>query len=337
MNQDIKVYKYRGSDDEDIFERDLSSLENNYFWAPTKDELNDPCEGLFKRKNVNSQFQFFEKLLPQNISLSDVQKSFENILNFSNTSGIYSLSTEPLDELLWAHYGNSHKGFCIEYSLDTLIDFTKMENHKIPVKYQNKPPQLHVTDILNPNNPHKIISKLLGTKSKKWKYEKEIRIVTSQSGKHDYDYRAVTAIYFGLRISEEKEIEIMERLAGRNIKYYKIVLKNNYQFMKEEIKDRFPHAEKYKYNIGSISEHAISPELIAEKYKSLSDYLYKAAEIVRREPYCNLIEMVEFSFTESTPDNPIIFVQYKRSKDKWENHYLSIPEIDEQYAKITDI
>jgi hypothetical protein len=336
MNKDIKVYKYRGSNDKEIFERDLYSLENNYFWAPTKDELNDPCEGLFERKNVDNQFELIEKIFTKKELLTGVKDAFEKILDFSNTSGIYSLSTEPLDELLWAHYGNSHKGFCIEYSLNTLIDFSKMENHNIPVKYQNKPPKLNVTDIVNQNSPHRIISKLLGTKSKKWKYEKEIRIVTSQSGKHDYDFRAVTAIYFGLRISEEQEVEIMRRLAGRNIKYYKIVLNNNYKFLREEIKNRFPHVEKYKYNIGTIAVHAISPELVHEKYKSLTDYLYKAAEIVRREPYCDLIEMVEFSFTKSTPDNPIIFVQYRR-EGQYKNHYFSISEIDKQYSKIIDL
>ena len=40
------VYKYRGGDDEDIFNRDLTSLKNNLFFAPKHEKLNDPCEAL---------------------------------------------------------------------------------------------------------------------------------------------------------------------------------------------------------------------------------------------------------------------------------------------------
>lgn len=40
----MRVYKYRGGDDREIFERDLKSIEKNYFWAPDFSKLNDPCE-----------------------------------------------------------------------------------------------------------------------------------------------------------------------------------------------------------------------------------------------------------------------------------------------------
>jgi len=86
MNKDTKVYKYRGSDDEEIFERDLLSLENNYFWAPTKDDLNDPCEGLFERKNVDNQFKLIEKVFAKEKSLNGVKEAFDNILKLSNTA-----------------------------------------------------------------------------------------------------------------------------------------------------------------------------------------------------------------------------------------------------------
>jgi len=39
----------------------------------------------------------------------------------SKKIGIFSLSKKYDDELLWAHYANSHKGFCIEYDLEILL------------------------------------------------------------------------------------------------------------------------------------------------------------------------------------------------------------------------
>jgi len=129
----MKIFKYRGGNPE-TFERDLYSLENNYFWAPTRENLNDPCEGLYGKDNLDKQLGlieniFYKKNHSVSQSLDDIKKSLSTILDFSDTSGIYSLSTDVLDELLWAHYGDSHKGFCIEYSMDKLIDFTKIDQN----------------------------------------------------------------------------------------------------------------------------------------------------------------------------------------------------------------
>jgi hypothetical protein len=76
----------------------------------------------------------------------------------------------------------------------------------------------------------------------------------------------------------------------------------------------------------------LKPEL--QKY---GDYLYKAAEIVRREPYCNQINYVDFSSTKSSKKSPVIFVQYQKADNQHSIHYLSISEIEAQYALINDL
>lgn len=336
----MKIYKYRGGSLD--FSRDILSLEKNCFWAPTRENLNDPCEGLYGKLTLDYQLKLMESIFKNkksnNVenSFKDIKNSLKKILEFTDISGVYSLSTDPLDELLWAHYGDSHKGFCIEYDIDQLIDFTRNENYKIPVKYKNIPPQLKVSDLTGSNNTS-ILEKLLGTKSKKWKYEKEVRIVTSQSGEHEYDYRAVKSIYFGYRMQKEKQIEIMKRLAGRDINYYKVTIKDGYTFNKVSVKDEFINHSKYKYSVGLVNKDAIPSEPFDEKYRPHMHYLHKAAEIVRRDPYCDLIETVEFSNEKGTPKNPTIYVWYKRKENKWMKQLLTLPEIDEKYKLITDI
>lgn len=39
------IYKYRGGD-KDTFQRDLTAIENNYFWSSNIENLNDPCENI---------------------------------------------------------------------------------------------------------------------------------------------------------------------------------------------------------------------------------------------------------------------------------------------------
>lgn len=336
----MNVYKYR-SGDKATFERDLFSLVENYFWASTRFELNDPCEGLFSQDMLDTQLNLIEKLFTKNNpkaaeAFIGVRKSLSEIIAFSGKSGIYSLSTTATDELLWAHYGNAHKGFCIEYDIGQLIDFTKTENHKVPVLYSSRPPKLDVSDISN-INLDRMLQKLLGTKSKKWEYEKEVRVITSKSGRQSYDYRAVKAVYFGLRMPEELQDRIMRELSGRGAKYHKMNMADDYSFFPLPLEDAYVNAQKYKYSIAPILDWAITPEYVNEKYKKFVDYLFKAAEIVRREPYCNAVEMVEFSVEKSSPEKPVIFVQYKRDENRYVNHYLTLLEIDEQYAQIADL
>ncbi|WP_022942893.1 DUF2971 domain-containing protein [Psychromonas hadalis] len=332
----MRVFKYRGGE----FDRDLNSLSENTFWAPTRDALNDPCEGLFTQDNIDIQFNFINRVLVRENKESDaafqaVKNSLDEVYKFVDKSGVYSLSETPLEELLWAHYGCSHTGFCVEYDLDKLIEYEKHDYQIINVKYKNSPQSVNVSDI---SKPDRLIAKMLGIKSKVWKYEKEIRVVTSIAGANSYDYRAVKAIYLGLRISDADKNRLMEALKGRGIKYFQIKLKSSsYKFSFTEIEDCFAGCNAYKYSIAPILEHAISPDYVNEKYAQYVSYLYKAAEIVRREPYCNEVQMVEFSPDKSDVSNPVIFVQYKRKENRYINHYLSLKEIDEQYVLIKDL
>lgn len=125
----MRVFKYRGGTQQ-IFERDLNSLKEDFFWAPTRDCLNDPCEGLYNKKPLDNQLDLIFSLLSNSdpiveSSFKDLKAALERVLDFVNKAGIYSLSKSPHEELLWAHYAYSHTGFCIEYDLEKLIDFEK--------------------------------------------------------------------------------------------------------------------------------------------------------------------------------------------------------------------
>ena len=52
------AYKYRGAN----FERDLKSLEKNFYWSPKFDDLNDPCETLINTDPFKFQSRTFAKL-----------------------------------------------------------------------------------------------------------------------------------------------------------------------------------------------------------------------------------------------------------------------------------
>jgi hypothetical protein len=333
----MSVFKYRGGN----FERDLLSLERDEFYAPTRDKLNDPFEGMFSRDGIENDLNlFFEILQSSDEEANQAREKFgdalEEIYKYSDLAGIFSLSKTPNEELLWAHYADSHKGFCIEFDLEKL---TWLDNDlsKLDIEYQNTPSTVDFEHLADDTNS-KFLNTMFGKKSEAWKYEEEVRLISSSSGLKKYDYRAVKAIYFGLNIAETEKNKLMETLKGRGIFYYQMELVDgSYKLTYKEVNDPFIEAPKYKYFKAPIEDYAIEPEYVNKKYRSYIAYLYKAAEIVRREPYCNKVEMVEFSDEKSTPEKPVIFVQYKISDYRWYNHYLSIEEIDDMYSSLDDL
>ena len=160
-----------------------------------------------------------------------INDNTDDVLSMDNKMGIYSLSKTPLDELLWAHYANSHKGFCIEYDLDILLK-NDGENHihSFPVLYSKKPPSIGIWDIVR-NEQNSMIKKFAFHKLKRWEYEQEHRIVTSKIGLNSYNYKAIKSIYFGLKINESDKNQIISLLRVRGINFYQIELeKNSYSF-----------------------------------------------------------------------------------------------------------
>jgi hypothetical protein len=329
-------FKYRTGDSA-TFERDLESLRGDYFYAALRTSLNDPFEGRFDRSALDEQFGAFGSLLQGDqptldASIANLSHAAEEVLSFIDKCGILSLSQAPLSELVWAHYGGSHHGFCVEYDIAKLVEFEMTQYHCIDVKYSNASPVFSAVDLVAGDALLPILQKMLGTKSSTWQYESEVRVITSVAGPHQYDFRAVKAIYFGLRCPEATRSRLMEALAGRGIRYKQIVSPaSSYLLAASDLADPFRDAPRYRERLAPIAEGAIYPDSLKREQKQYASYLLKAAEIVRREPYCEEIQLVDFSGSKSTPERPVIFVQYKRAANRSFNQYLTLPEIEEQY------
>ena len=236
----MRVFKYRGGDKKTI-ERDLKLIEKNSFWGSNFSQLNDPCETLISLDEFKSLTTSFVKLLggSSGQNLVRLHEALGNVISRSKEVGIYSLSQTYSDELLWAHYGNSHKGFCIEYDLELLLECYPTDKvYSFPVTYSKHPPEVNVAD-LSDKEGISIIKKLTGNKSLKWKYEKEHRIIIDRSGEYIYNHHALKAIYFGLRMDDLMKERMMTRLKGRGIDYYQIAqVEGKYQFERKKVPDK---------------------------------------------------------------------------------------------------
>lgn len=344
----MKVYKYRyGS------KRDLESLEQDYFYAPHPSKLNDPCENLFDVAGI-------EQTLAQLASMSSVytkmlsESFFTLFTQIQKNVGIYSLSKTVLDELLWAYYADSHTGFCIEYDLDKLSELTKIAG-SFDVLYEHNIPQITFGDLIGgQSDVIKILQLTSGSKSKRWQHEDEIRVIMDYFGKVEYDFRAVKAIYFGLRmpkkwqdlhedneklpdhLSQVCQEQVMQVLKGRGVKYYQMVLKpNSYEFDYVQVEDLYKDAEKYKAAVKFLNKSCID----YNGYDRNIDpsYFDKVAEITCREPYFYKLNSIHISKEKSIERNePIIFSGFYTAENDWMQikRYFSLDEIDKIYKDL---
>jgi hypothetical protein len=303
-----KAYKYRGGiglfdeKQESIFKRDVNTLANNQIYIPTKEKLNDPTEGLFYDIIIKAILGLVKDYF------SEVRKQYDMLIQKIENLGIYSLSKNNDNELLWAYYASGHTGFAIEYDIDKLKESLNYnmyyrEMFDFNVRYKKSIPQSKISDLQSRSVKY-ILKMYLGTKSKRWKHEEEYRLIFENKGLFDIDYRAVTGIYFGYRMKESEMDYIMSRLKGRSLQYYKMdLIDNTYQFRPHKIHDKFPNAPKYYANELDYDIEALllSEKIIGEKAYSYKNKLIEALEIVKHEPLINKIYSANISIESGKP------------------------------------
>lgn len=145
--------------------------------------------------------------------------------------GILSLSEKNYDILMWSHYADGHRGFCLEF------DGAALHNWKYcqPVNYdENFLPFGEFCDALpelNDNNQKKSMRAFVLRKSSHWKYESEWRVIVNVTDERGrtliYPQEILTGVIFGCRMSNDNKIIIKNTLDGRKIKLYEAIEKQN--------------------------------------------------------------------------------------------------------------
>jgi hypothetical protein len=91
--------------------------------------------------------------------------------------GVQCFSELVDSPLMWSHYADVHKGFCIEYEYHPLdLAFSKKSEFAMsPAIYTSQLQEFHLNEVLF--SPKEVAHKLFATKSQHWSYEKEQRLI----------------------------------------------------------------------------------------------------------------------------------------------------------------
>ena len=149
----------------------------------------------------------------------DIQIKTQEIINEIYLVGC--LSSDFKNRLMWSHYADCHKGFCIEYDFK---DVDKMKNgqHLLPILYEDKRPQFPWGILIKQSESSmkdaqkKVLLSLL-TKDKVWSYEKEWRILMQKQTNSELIMPLITCVYLGARIDNESKNAIINIANKYNI------------------------------------------------------------------------------------------------------------------------
>jgi len=129
---------------------------------------------------------------------------------------ISCFAKNPLDILMWSHYGSKHEGICIGFQFKLI----NKDFNLYPVIYQD---EIYSIDGNVPME--KVFLYWLTVKSTYWKYEEEIRAITL-SGKEiiNYEPEMIREVVFGCKVPDKK-IQIIIPVISEIFKSHPIVFR----------------------------------------------------------------------------------------------------------------
>ncbi len=250
------LYKFRAWDD-----YGKSAIVNREIYFSSPADLNDPfdcripvrydkmsdseyrqyLQFIIRANHPSNSDQEIEKITDEFLEKIP-ERTPENIFRISKISfpyiaetyGVYSLTRNKDRHLLWSHYADSHKGFCIEWNGEQLLEYlySLFESNGIPiyfhaVEYSDNDDIPIIIPPLEPGYENHF-QKIMINKSKVWRYEKEYRFILIGKSKHIEPHipeSCYSKIYIGCNMPVETEQEVRKAVSEHlsNVPIIKVI------------------------------------------------------------------------------------------------------------------
>lgn len=208
----------------------LTNLSLGKNWVADPQSFNDPMEFRLMDEygainSRNEKIDATQRLKNRNL-LSKIISDI-GVVCYSLTYGD--------NNLMWSHYGDSHKGMCLVFDVPKINGETPPGIYEVIYVDHFKLPIIELN--YNDNTLNEEVLKIVTTKSNDWKYEKEYRqIFPSKKGYVEYPGQ-LKQIIFGCQCAKN-DIDLVISLV-RN-KYEKIRISKSY-------------IDRNSYNLGTSS------------------------------------------------------------------------------------
>lgn len=256
------VYKYR------TFSRNhLQAMFENKIWFSVSSEFNDPFDSseylISERVSAKKIIKFMDMNDPDNLGkysemlqrkgqsfinhihnkLQDgslgkyLEEPLGNVIANLRRSYIFSTCKRFDNNLMWSHYGDYHKGFCVRYNVKKLKDCDVELRAIRAVNYSNSrvDPMDFFIDPRFEKFPFAAVDEAIFRKSKAYELENEYRFVLDQLQKSPceegnnfknnsipigHPESAVDRVYFGCKANDVDKMQLQSLLDNREIEYF---------------------------------------------------------------------------------------------------------------------
>lgn len=135
---------------------------------------------------------------------------------------IFCMSKSNKHPLLWGHYADGLRGYCVGYDEEKLVEADKIG--LLNVSYSNKPHQFKIDELLRGEFENKG-REIFGVKLLEWQYEEEARLIVESESLFDNVIKAkneaLKEVIFGEKM-DMKLIELVRNLLdGRRVSFFK--------------------------------------------------------------------------------------------------------------------
>lgn len=243
MDKPKYVYQYQPC------EKDrLISLENRQIWFSKPSHFNDPydCTIRIDKKEWSGDelrkiYECFrsesgnptasdKKCLQKGQLTEEFKEKVRETLNklfdlrikvMQNERGVSCFTEKFDDPLMWAHYAERHRGFCLEFN----TDFDPFLHKLRQVNYSKVVPYISPVSLVcwSDKDQLEFLLAMITTKADCWSYEREWRLFHMEGDKaYGYDAHCLTGVYFGVNMDAERKESIAKILSGSETKLYEV-------------------------------------------------------------------------------------------------------------------
>ena len=223
----MKLYKYHA-----VNKDSLSALVRKKVWVPKPRTFNDPFDcaaTVFQIDSASGHILFKSgdsnaiATLAAGIITGPTTKEQKEWLT---RMGVYSLSARNDSRLMWAHYADQFRGYCLEFAFD---DSSFADLVSVDYDPNNENPTIDGTE-----DPMSLIKGVARQKAYDWKYEEEYRWVV-QDGDRYYERPApITGVILGSRCKPEDKTTIKELLGPEVHHRHVIMVPKSFNFTIED-------------------------------------------------------------------------------------------------------
>lgn len=244
-----RVYKYRT-----FSEFSLTNFRNDTLWATNPANFNDPFDSISIEKDISlkelddilrtatEQMTIDDKSNGVYKGIYDTYKSIVSPEEQEKLEALFKIFSQVLTErtqytfkvaclsetntsvLMWSHYSNDHKGFCIEYNGQEIYNSDLIKKRFFPVKYISENERQIPISALALDYPG-LYSVLC--KTNVWSYEKEWRICFGMEENlepSNIQLPKSTGVYIGAKMPSEHRKAIIDIAKTKNIPIYQEML-----------------------------------------------------------------------------------------------------------------